>query len=657
MVKGKREEEEERYRRLQPFLERASGIYIVAVMLFHLLYVSDLLLFIGSYTGIYWLIISEDAFRALHLCLMVPIVFLLVPASDNISSPKLPLYDAVLIALCFVVFGGRFIFWKDIAANLDIGSVPVYQLVMGVIGTLLVFEVLRRTMGVWMILLCCIFFLYPIVAEYLPGFLYSRPMSLSSVITELLLGYRQGAFSSLINIASQIVLPFVLLGALLEKSGAGQFYTNLFLSFLGRLRSGPAQTAVWGSSLVGSLSAIPSANVAITGVITIPLMKSVGYTPRFAAALEAVGASGGGIMPPVMANAAFLMADFLEMSYWQVCVAAFIPALLYFFSLAVMAYLESYKLGIKPLPPQDIPSFGQTLKDGWQFMLPLIVLILVLGILQYAAQKAALAAILTLVIVSFFRKETRLSWKSVSASLHGTARTSTPLSSLFFAAGILVASLSVSGLDFRMVNGLIQMAGGSSFVLLLFGAIMCIILGMPLNPTAAYIVLVLLLVPALKTLGILPLATHMFIFYFAILGPITPPTCNCCFVAAAVAGEPKAGFAVGWQSMRLSIVLMIMAFSFAYSPALLMKGPPSEVLFSVATAFIGAFSFGIGVEGWFFSRITWLERALFMLSGVCLIWPGWRTDLGGILLFGALILFERLRIRYSQKIASVKASS
>jgi TRAP transporter 4TM/12TM fusion protein len=656
MSEEKKEEGEGRSRKLQPTLETAGQIYIIAAMLFHLLYISDLLLFAGSSTGLYWLIIPEDAFRALHLCLMVPIVFLLVTPGSKASSEKFPWYDGILIMLCFVVFGGRFLFWKEIASSLDIGSVSIYVLLMGVIGALLVFEVLRRTMGMWMVFLSCVFFFYPLYAQFLPGFLYSRPMSLSSVITELFLGYRQGAFSSLINISSQIVLPFVLLGTLLEKSGAGHFYTNLFLSFLGRLRSGPAQTAVWGSSLVGSISAVPSANVAITGVITIPLMKRVGYTGRYAAALEAVAASGGAIMPPVMASAAFLMADLLDMSYWQICVAAFIPALIYFFSIAVMAYIESYKMGIKPLPPEEIPPFKQTLKDGWQFILPLVVLIFVLGILQYAAQKAALSAILTLFIVSFFKKETRLTWKKISVSLRGTARSSTPLSALFFAAGILVASLSVSGLDFRMVNGLIQMAGGNTFILLLLGAIMCIILGMPLNPTAAYIILVLLLVPALKTLGIIPLATHMFVFYFAILGPITPPTCNCCFVAAAVAGEPKAGFAVGWQAMRLSIVLMIMAFGFVYSPSLLMQGTTIEILLSTVTAFIGAFSFAIGVEGWFISNIRWLERSLFIVSGICLIWPGWATDIVGVLLFIALVGFKVLRVRYSQRVSIMPGS-
>jgi TRAP-type uncharacterized transport system fused permease subunit len=233
MSEAQKEEGEGRSRKLRPALERASNIYIIAVMLFHLLYVSDFLLFAASSSGLYWLIIPEDAFRALHLCLMMPIVFLLVTPGNKASSETFPWYDAILIMLCFFVFGGRFLFWKEIAASLDIGSASLYLLLTGVLGALLVFEVLRRTMGMWMVFLSCVFFFYPLYARYLPGFLYSRPMSLDSVITELFLGYRQGAFSSLISISSQIVLPFVLLGTLLEKSGAGRFYTDIILSLLG----------------------------------------------------------------------------------------------------------------------------------------------------------------------------------------------------------------------------------------------------------------------------------------------------------------------------------------------------------------------------------------------------------------------------------------
>jgi len=623
------------------------GIYIVVVVLFHLLYISDLLVFLGSYTGFHWLIISEDAFRALHLSLMIPIIFLLVPAKKGVASSKLLYYDGVLIGLCLLIFGGRFLFWNEVAVSLDTGNTSFYQLIMGVIGTLLVFEVLRRTMGLGMVILTLIFFFYPLLSGLLPGFLFSRPISMTGAITELLLGYRQGGLSNLINIASQIVLPFVLLGILLGSSGAGRFYTNLILSLLGRLKSGPAQTAVWGSGLVGSLSAVPSANAAITGVITIPLMKSVGYPSRFAAAVEAVSASGGAIMPPVMSSAAFLMADFLGISYWQVCVAAFIPALIYYFSIAVMVYLEAGKRGIKPLSSQEIPSLKQNLKSGCQFFIPLIVLIFTLGILEYNPGKAALITMITLLVVSWFKKESRFTWQTLSVSFRDAARTSAPLSSLFYCAGILVAALSVTGLDFRMVYGLTQIAGGSSVVLLLLGAILCLILGMPLNPTAAYLVLALLLTPPLKTLGISPLATHMFIFYFAILGPITPPSCNCCFVAAAIAGEPGAGFAVGWKAMHLSIVLMILAFSFVYSPALLMQGSPLQISLASLTAFLGALSVGIGVVGWFLRKTSFFERILFLAAGICLLWPGWLNDIAGILIFGITGVFHFFKFRYA----------
>lgn len=412
-------------------LERIASHYIVAVILFHLIYTSDLLSFLGKYTGFHWLIIPEDAFRALHLSLIIPIVFLLVPAGKKGSSDKFPWYDAILIILSLVIFGGRFLYWKDVAVDLDMGYAPLHYSLMGVVGVVIIFEVLRRSMGFAMPILTFLFFLYPIMAGYLPGFLYSRSMSIIPAINELFLGYRQGAFGEFINLAGQIVLTFVVFGMLLQVSGAGEFYTKIMLALFGRFKSGPAQAAVWGSAAVGSLCATPSANVAITGVITIPLMKSVGYTPRFAAAIEAVSASGGAIMPPVMASAAFLMADFLGITYWDVAVAAFIPALLYYFSISVTVYIEATKRGIKPLAPQEVPPLKPTLKSGWQFILPLIALIFILMILEYSPQKAALAAMITLIIVSWFRKETRVTWGKFALSLRKGARITAPLSSLF----------------------------------------------------------------------------------------------------------------------------------------------------------------------------------------------------------------------------------
>jgi TRAP transporter 4TM/12TM fusion protein len=385
------------------------------------------------------------------------------------------------------------------------------------------------------------------------------------------------------------------------------------------------------------------ANVVVDGAITIPMMKKSGYPPHTAAAIEAVASNGGQIMPPVMGVAAFLMAEFLNISYAEVALGAAIPACLYYAALFTQIDLEAAKLGLKGMPENEIPRLRQVITRGWVFLVPLGVLVYTLMFAFWEAGKAGMAAVIATFLVGTLQKDTRPTFKSILNSIEETGKILLDIVVVTALAGLVIGAFQLSGLTFKFALLLVTMAGGNIIALLVLTAIVSILLGMSLPTTVVYILLAVLVGPALVQVGIPPLAAHLFFFYFGMLSLITPPDCIATYAAASIA---RADFwKAGWTGMRLGIVAYIVPFVFVFHPALLFKGAFIDIASAIASAVIGVILLGIGVTGYLFRPLAWAKRVIMIIAGVALIpsatAPLWlATNVTGLVLGGALVAWE-----------------
>jgi TRAP transporter 4TM/12TM fusion protein len=420
----------------------------------------------------------------------------------------------------------------------------------------------------------------------------------------------------------------VIFGQFIQVSGAGDFFLKLGISLVGRYRGGPAKVAVIASSVFGTVSGSAVANVVVDGPITINMMKGLGYRAAFAGGVEAAASNGGQIMPPVMGAAAFLMAEILGVPYWSVALAAAVPAVLYYVALYFMLDFEAAKTGLRGLDKKDIPPFFATLKEGWFFIVPIVVLLVMIGYFGYNVAKSGLYATLVLIAVSYLRKETRLGPAKIKTSLEQGALAFADLGAAAGVIGIIMSAVSLTGLGMTLSSGLIEASGGHLWLLLVLTAIASIIMGMGASTLLVYLVLAMFVAPAVVKMGVEPMAAHLFIFYFGCMSLVTPPVALAAYAAAVIA---KADFwETGWESSRLGIVGYIVPFIFVYQPALLLHGSTGEVILAATTAVIGTIALAGAMTGYFFGVISWLQRAMLFVAAITLIYPGWKTDLVGL---------------------------
>ncbi|MBA7710838.1 hypothetical protein ES703_119786 [subsurface metagenome] len=493
-----------------------------------------------------------------------------------------------------------------------------------------------------MVIIGAIFILYASYAYLLPGILHCRQIPWGRVLTFLYLS-PDALLGIPLTVAGLIVLAFVFFGRCLFAIGGGQFLSDTALALLGKYRGGPAKAAIAASALFGTLSGSASANVATTGIITIPLMKRVGYKAQFAAAVEAVASTGGLIMPPVMAATAFIIAEFLEIPYAKVAIAAFIPAVLYYIAIFIQVHGEAVKEGLKGLPPQELPSFGKVMRHGWLFIFPVIVLIYCLFVLYLRPQTSGIYAVGATLLIALFRKETRTALRGMLTILEDTGRALLDVGIICGLAGYVVGVVSLTGLGLSLSQALVDISGGNVFILLVLAAIGSIILGMGMPITATYIMLAILIAPALVQLGIQPLAAHLFILYFGAMSFVTPPICIAAYVASSIAGsEPMR---TGFLGMRLGIVAYVVPFVFCYNPALLLRGTVEDIILMIAAVTFGIISIAIAFEGQLFDKLNVPKRIGFGLCGFLLIVPNLITNGVGLLLGILLLLWEYQRRR------------
>jgi TRAP transporter 4TM/12TM fusion protein len=586
--------------------------------------------------------IFNEQYLGLFLALGLAPVFICIRAGPWAPADRVPWYDW-LAALGGLVVGLYVtVFYPTIAYTL--GIVTWDKLLLGAMAVLLVLEAVRRVAGwalMWIAVVCL---LYAKFAWLLPGIFYAKGSSWERIAVYLYLD-TNGILGIPLAVTANIVVAYIFFGQALYAVGGDKFLTDLALVAMGRYRGGTAKMAVVSSTLYGTVSGSAVANVVVDGAITIPMMKRAGYPPHLAAAIEAVASNGGQIMPPVMGAAAFLMAEYLSIPYGQIALAAAIPACLYYLALFVQVDLEAAKLGLAGLPRESIPRLRPVMKLGWVFLAPLAVLIYTLMLAGWDAGQAGMLAVVVTLIVGALQKSTRPTWSGFVAMLESTGRTMLDLVAIVTLAGIVIGTLQLSGFTSKLPIVLVGMAGGSTFLLLLLTAAVSILLGLSLPTTVVYVTLAVLVGPALAQLGIVPLAAHLFLFYFGMLSLITPPDCLATYAAAAIA---KADFwKTGWTGMRLGIVAYIVPFVFVYHPALILHGTVGEIVVTVITASVGVILLGIACAGYLFRPLGWMRRGWAALAALLLIlppqeWvPVFLIDVAGLALGLALVLLER----------------
>jgi TRAP transporter 4TM/12TM fusion protein len=463
-----------------------------------------------------------------------------------------------------------------------------------------------------------------------------------------------------VKVATTIVIAFVLFGQVLQSTGGMKFFTDISMALMGRFRGGSAKIAVLGSCLFGSVSGSAVANVVATGVVTIPLMKRAGYPAHKAAAIEAVASTGGQLMPPVMGAAAFLIAEFLEISYAEVVLAAIVPGLLYYVALFIQTDLEAAREQIPPVDPDAIPRAGPVFRAGWYFPLAFAILLIGLFVLNMQAEKTVLWSIVGVIIpaVIFGFEGARVGpWELVRA-LRDTGHGALDLILITGAAGIVIGVLAISGLGYQLTLGLVQIGQGHLFLLLFLSAVVCIILGMGLPTVGVYVLLAALVAPSLVEVGVKPLAAHLYVMYFGMMSMITPPIAIAAFAAASVAGA--GAMRTGFAATRFGWTAFIVPVLFVYSPSLLLIGDPVSVAVAFCTAMFGVWLVSCGTIGYFMRPLGPFGRLLFAGAGIASLIPagvfagGVLLDIVGVVAGVALMLSEYVTVTRLRALAAPK---
>lgn len=556
----------------------------------------------------------KEQYLGLFLALTLGSIFLGVKARETEQEGLVPWYDWLLAGLGLLIGGYVTVMYPTIAYRLGVLSPDRWLL--GGLAILLVLEATRRLVGWSLVLLAVTFILYARFAYLFPGQLYAKGSSWERIASYLYLD-SSGLLGLPLSVAASIIIAFILFGQALYAVSGDKFLTDLAMVAMGRFRGGPAKVAIFSSSLFGTVSGSAVSNVVVDGAITIPMMKRAGYPGHLAAAIEAVASTGGQIMPPVMGVAAFLIAEFLNIPYGEVALAAVIPALLYYLALFVQVDLEAAKHGLVGLSRKDLPRFRVVIRRGWVFIVPLLVLLYTLIIAVWEAGKAGMAAVIATFLVGLIQKETRPSIHGVLTAIEDAGRTLLDIVVISAVAGFVIGAIQLSGLGFKMSLILTTLAGGNALLLLILTAIVCIILGMGMPTAVVYIMLAVLVGPSLVQLGLNPLGAHLFLFYFGMLSMITPPVCLATYAAASLARSDF--WKTGWAGMRLGIVAYVVPFIFAFHPALLFKGTIEEIIMAALTALVGVIFLGIGVAGYLFRPLGWGKRTMMSLAGLLLI--------------------------------------
>jgi len=563
-------------------------------------------------------LVSSESNRGFYLMLTSVLVFLLYPALPTSPKTRPSLFDAVWVIAAVVSVG----YWMDQYVDYAVNRVSdpnQWDFWMGVTGIVVMLETSRRVLGITIVLIAIAFLAQLYFGKYLPGKLAHSGLDVTRIV-EFTFSTQEALFGVVATTFATFVFPFMIFGAFLEASGAGQFFMELGTAVAGRWRGGPAKIAVITSALFGSISGSSVANVVSTGTFTIPLMKRIGFQPHHAGAIEAITSTGGQFMPPIMGAGVFILATLTETEYLKIALMNVIPAFLFFFFLLFMVDLQALKSGLKGLDDEDIPSVRAVLARGWHYVIPLVV---VLGLLfnGYSPDFGAFWGTVSAFLLSFRRKDTWMGPRKVIAALITGAHNNTSAGAAIGTLGVIIGGIVLSGLGLKFSAVLIEFAGGSLFFTVVLVTIISIIIGMGSSTTGSYIILAVVAAPALIQLGVPEIPAHLVVFYAACLSNITPPVCVSAFAAAAIASaDPmKTGFA----ALKFGVTLVLIPFSFVYAPGLLLIGSTFDIASTSLSYLFGYLALAMMVQNAepVRGRIAIWQRTVFAIAALCLLFP------------------------------------
>jgi len=564
------------------------------------------------------IVVYGEQFLATMMAIAHPLVFLRYSMKRSLHKGVAPWYDllaAVAVFGCWIYVA---ILYPDMSVK--VAQHPADGLVVAAILLVLMLEALRRTSGAALVWTVVFFLLLAVFGDHLPTVLSGRPIDVST-LTFFSIWDGTATLGNTLEIVVEVVVAYVLFGNILFRSGGSKFFTGISMALMGRYRGGPAKIAIVGSSLFGMISGSVVSNVATVGVVTIPLMKEGGYKPYYAAAIEACSSTGGQLMPPVMGIAAFIMAEYLEVPYREVAIAAIIPSLLYYGGLFIQCDLEAVRSGIKRIEESRIPRILTVIREGWFFPIPFAMLLAALFWFNWAPDSAAIAATGLILVVCFALplNGKRLSIREFIEMLRVTGLSVLDLFLIGGTAGVMIGALNISGLGFGLSLSLVNLSGGDVVTLLILAAIVNVILGLGMPTVACYILLATLVAPALIHLHIQPMAAHMFIMYYGILSVITPPVAVAAYAAANMAGAEQ--WKTGWESMRFGWTAFVIPFGFVFSNTLLMKGSIFAIAVDFLFAMAGIWFVCAGMMAFGMRRLSIPWRLVYAAIGIGLFVP------------------------------------
>ena len=617
-----------------PFIKAAS-VFAILMSIFHL------------YTAQFGLLDAIGQ-RGTHMCFAITILLLTMPLADhNIFKKTLKdnkayrtlcrFIDLALIAL--VWFATYMCRVESLAQNESMGIVTIWASISGGILYFIVIEAARRSLGWILPILSLLFTAYALAGPYLPLAIAHRGYGFKRIF-EFLAVAGDGLFGQTLTVSATVIFMFVMFGAFLEASGCSGFINDIAISLTGRIKSGPALSAVMASALMGTINGSAVANVVGTGTFTIPLMKARGYKSEFSGGVEAVASTGGQILPPVMGSGAFLMVAFTAESYMTIVKCAVLPAVCYFVGCAFSVIAQAEKGGIEPTPEDQIPVTKKVLKEGWIYLLIIAILVYCLLGAQLSPSRSALFAIYSVPLIMLLDKQKRFTFKEIVPSLKKSGFSSISIVLGCACAGIVVSMVSLTGIGVVFGDMMISASGGSLFMSLVFTAMACIVLGMGLPTTAAYVIAASILAPALVKLGLAMLTAHLFVFYFACLSAITPPVALAAYAGAGIANCSPMTTAI--EACKVGFAGFIIPFGFCYTPAFMLQGTATEILYVFGTALLGVIAMSMGFQGWYFKNLNLIESLLLLGGGMALIHPGTLSNaIGVVIIIGMFFLAKQ----------------
>ncbi|MCH2678418.1 MAG: TRAP transporter fused permease subunit [Alphaproteobacteria bacterium] len=569
----------------------------------------------------------SNSYLYLLLGIFQPIVFLMFPFNDRYKEKIF--YPDIIAAITIFFIG---IYFSINAENIlmsgwDIEA-PIFPTVLSIIFIILSLESLRRTGGYFIFSIAVFFTLYPIFADKMPGALWGNTYTLIEAARAHSMG-----LDSLIGIpmkvAGSLLIGFLIYGVVLSETGGGKFFINIAEALMGKKRGGQAKVAILASGFFGMLSGSPTSNVITSGSLTIPAMKKAGYSSKYAAAIEACASTGGVLMPPVMGTVAFIMASFLNVPYSEILYAALIPGIVFYIALMIQIDLYAGKNNLKPINIEDIPSLRKTIFNGYSYILSLICLIWLLLALKLESEAPFIASLLLLVI-TIISKNIIFSWQNLFLR---TGEIIGRIVSLLSGIGVIIGAMSLTGVGTSLSRELVFAAGGDIYMILIFGALASLVLGVGMTVSACYIFLAIVLAPAIIEAGVTPIAAHLYVLYWGVLSFITPPVAIAAITASTI--SKSSALETGVLSMRLGSILFFLPILFVFDSAMLMNGSIIDIMISFLTAIFAIILISASFESYlyFFGLINKFYRILIFISGFLILLPIFYTKIIGLIVF------------------------